>query len=71
MRAKWLILLKVQLTGLLGINKAKHSDDARVKRRTAGGIAAVCIVGFVILFYAALIAVGFCLQGLGKNLPAL
>ena len=34
MRAKWLILLKVQLTGLLGINKAKHSDDARVKRRT-------------------------------------
>ena len=71
MHAKWPLLLKIQLMGLTGINRAKNSGDAKEKRRTAGGIVALAVVGAVILFYAAMIAVGFCAQGLGKNLPAL
>ena len=71
MHAKWPLLLKIQLMGLTGINRAKNSGDAKEKRKTAGGIVALAVVGAVILFYAAMIAVGFCAQGLGKNLPAL
>ena len=71
MHAKWPLLLKIQLMGLTGINRAKNSGDAKEKRRTAGGIVALAVVGAVILFYAAALAVGFCQQGLGKNLPAL
>ncbi|HIY96594.1 MAG TPA: hypothetical protein H9729_02795 [Candidatus Borkfalkia excrementigallinarum] len=71
MRAKWPILLKIQLMGLTGINRAKKSNDPRDKRKTAGGIVAIAVVGAVVLFYAAMLAVGFCEQGLGKKLPAL
>ena len=71
MHAKWPLLLKIQLMGLTGINRAKNSGDAKEKRKTAGGIVALAVVGAGILFYAAMIAVGFCAQGLGKNLPAL
>lgn len=71
MRAKWPLLLKIQLMGLTGINRAKKSNDPKEKRKTAGGIVAIVAVGAVVLFYAGLIAVGFCEQGLGKNLPAL
>lgn len=71
MRAKWPLLLKIQLWGLTGINRAKRATTPKERGKKAGGIAAVAIVGAIILFYAAAIAVGFCKQGLGKNLPAL
>lgn len=70
MRAKWPILLKVQLMGMLGINRAKHSGNARTKGKTAGMYILVGFVGLLILFYAALFAVLFCSQGLGDRLPA-
>lgn len=71
MHAKWPLLLKLQLTGLTGINRAKNSGDAKEKRKTAGAIVLLAVVGVIVLFYAAVIAISFCKQGLGKNLPAL
>ncbi len=70
MRAKWPLLLKVQLLGLTGINKVRKSDDARVKRRAVGALAALILVGAVLLFYVVLFSIGFCEQGLGDMLPA-
>ena len=71
MHAKWPLLLKVQLIGLTGITLAKHSNDPKERRKAAGGIAVLAIFGAILLFYAVMLAIGFCLQGLGKNLPAL
>lgn len=71
MRAKWPILFRVQWMGLTGLNKARRSGDAREKRRAAGGIVAVVLVGAMFVFYAAMLAVAFCRQGLGSLLPAL
>ena len=71
MRAKWPTLFKVQWMGLTGLNKARRSGDAREKRRAAGGIAAVVLVAAVFVFYAAMLAIAFCRQGLGSLLPAL
>lgn len=70
MRAKWPLLLKIQLMGLTGLGCAKGARGAKERRRMAGGIAAVAVVGAVILFYAVVLAIAFCEQGLGKNLPA-
>lgn len=64
-------MTKIQLMGLFGINKAKNSADPAVKRKTAGGLAALAIVGAVMIFYIVLIAVSFCKQGIGQHLPAL
>lgn len=71
MKNKWLPMTKIQLMGLFGINKAKNSADPAVKRKTAGGLAALAIVGAVMIFYIVLIAVSFCKQGIGQHLPAL
>lgn len=71
MKNKWLLMTKIQLMGLFGINKAKNSADPTVKRKTAGGLAALVIVGAVMIFYIVLIAVSFCKQGIGRHLPAL
>lgn len=71
MRAKWPLLLKIQLMGLTGINKAKKSGDPRAKRKAAGGAAALAVVGALILFYVAVLAIAFCQQGIGNHLPAL
>ena len=64
-------MTKIQLMGLFGINKAKHSSDPAAKRKAAGGLAALAIVGAVVIFYIVLIAVSFCKQGIGQHLPAL
>lgn len=71
MKSKWLPMTKIQLMGLFGINKAKNSADPAVKRKAAGGLAALAIVGAVMIFYIVLIAVSFCRQGIGQHLPAL
>ncbi len=71
MKNKWLPMTKIQLMGLFGINKAKNSADPAIKRKTAGGLAALAIVGAVMIFYIVLIAVSFCKQGIGQHLPAL
>ena len=61
MRAKWMLLTKLQLTGLLGINRARKSQDPRARRKAAGGLAAFIIVGIVLLLYVALFAIGMCM----------
>ena len=40
MRAKWMLLAKIQLMGLLGLNRARKTDDARVRRKAVGGAVA-------------------------------
>lgn len=69
MRAKWMLLTKLQLTGLLGINRARHSTDPRTRRKAAGGIAAFVIVGALLLLYIAVFALGLCSMGLTKQAP--
>ena len=46
----FLLLLKVQMLGLFGINKALHADAARAKRTLA--VAAVAAAGIVALAVA-------------------
>ena len=65
-----MLLTKLQLTGLLGINRARKSQDPRAKRKAAGGLAAFIIVGIVLLLYVALLALGMCAAGLTKQAPA-
>lgn len=71
MPAKWKLLLKVQLIGLLNINKARKSDDPKEKRKTTGAIILLSFVGLIFLFYVVLMALAFCSQGLGDKLPAM
>ena len=70
MKSKWLLLTKIQLLGLFGINKVRKSDDPSVKRKAAGGLAVFALVGLLLIFYIVLIAVEFCRQGIGALLPA-
>ena len=71
MKNKWLLLTKIQLMGLLGFNKARHSKDAKTVRRTAGTAAILLLVGVIICAYVVFFAVEFCKQGIGAHLPAL
>ena len=70
MRAKWALLLKIQLMGLTGIGKLRKDADPAVRRRAIGGLTALAIVGLVIVFYTVLIALSYCEQGLGAVLPS-
>ena len=71
MRAKWVLLLKIQLIGLTGINKLRKTDDVRVKRRAVGGSIVFMLLGILALAYATLLAIGFRAQGLSRLLPAM
>ena len=71
MPAKWKILLKIRLVGLLSINKARKSNDPKEKRKTVGAIALLGFIGIVLLAYVVLMALAFCSQGLGDSLPAM
>ncbi len=68
MRA-FILLLKVQLLGLFGINKALHADRARAKRTLALG--ALAVVGIVVLVaaYAASVAQTLVTVGLADAVP--
>lgn len=67
MKAKWAILTKIQLTGFFGINKLRHTDDDKAKKRAAGAVIALCAVG--VLFYIVAISVAFVRQGVTDSLP--
>lgn len=71
MKAKWLLLTKIQLTEFFGINKLRHSDDARVKRRVAGAAVVFVLAAAVILFYVVLTAIAFARMGMNDCLPSL
>ena len=48
MKAKWLLLTKLQLWELSGLNKLRHSSDGRQRRRMLGVTAAIglmCLAG--------------------------
>ena len=70
MRAKWMLLAKIQLMGLLGLNRARKTDDPRVRRKTVGGAVAFGIVSLILLAYITLFAVLLCEIGLTEALPA-
>ena len=70
MRAKWMLLAKIQLMGLLGLNRARNTSDARVRRRAVGGAVAFAVVSLVLIAYVTLFAVVFCGLGLTQAVPA-
>ena len=70
MRAKWMLLAKIQLMGLLGLNRARKTDDPRVRRKTVGGAVAFGIVSLILLAYITLFAVLLCEIGLTEAVPA-
>lgn len=70
MRAKWMLLAKIQLMGLLGLNRARKTDDPRVRRKTVGGAVAFGIVSLILLAYITLFAVLLCEIGLTETMPA-
>ena len=65
----FILLLKIQLLGLFGINKALHADAAKAKRALA--LAALAAVGVVALVagYAAGVAQGLVQLGLAEVVP--
>lgn len=65
-----MLLTKIQLMGLTGINRTRKTDDPRAKRKAAGGIVAFVIIGVLLLFYVALFALGMCFMDLTKQVPA-
>lgn len=70
MRAKWMLLAKIQLMGLLGLNRARNTSDARMRRRAVGGAVAFAVVSLVLIAYVTLFAVVFCGLGLTQAVPA-
>lgn len=65
----FVLLLKIQLFGLFGINKALHADAARAKRAIAlGALAVVAIVAFVAI-YAGGVSYGLVQIGLTDAVP--
>ena len=70
MRAKWMLLANIQLMGLLGLNRARKTDDPRVRRKTVGGVVAFGIVSLILLAYITLFAVLLCEIGLTETMPA-
>lgn len=70
MRAKWMLLAKIQLMGLLGLNRARNTSDARVRRRAVGGAVAFAVVSLLLIAYVTLFAVVFCGLGLTRAVPA-
>lgn len=70
MRAKWMLLAKIQLMGLLGLNRARKTDDARVRRKAVGGAVAFGIVSLILLAYITLFAILLCEIGLTEAVPA-
>lgn len=65
----FVLLLKIQLLGLFGINKALHADAAKAKRSLA--LAALAVVGIVVLvvLYVSSIAQVFVTLGLAEAIP--
>ena len=70
MRAKWILLAKIQLMGLLGFNRARKTDDPSVRRKAIGGAVAFAIVSLIMLAYITLFAIVFCGLGLTEAVPA-
>ncbi len=68
MRA-FILLLKVQLLGLFGINKAFHTNPGRAKRTL--GLAALAVVGIaaIVLVYVGSVATSLVEFGLGAHIP--
>ena len=65
----FILLLKIQLLGLFGINKTLHADPAKAKRTLA---LAALVVAAVVLFasaYSAGVAQGLVQIGLGEAVP--
>ena len=70
MKAKWLLLAKIQFLGAFGLNKLRHTDDARLKRRAGWAAAAIVLAFAVIVFYVVVISLLFAEQGIISALPA-
>ncbi|WP_290996080.1 hypothetical protein [Gordonibacter sp.] len=68
MRA-FILLLKVQLLGLFGVNKALHANPGRAKRTL--GLVALAVVGIVALVaaYVGSVATSLVQFGLGDSIP--
>lgn len=62
---KCLLLLKVQLLGMFGINRARFSKDKKEKGRTALFAGVAALIGIMMLGYSFSIAISFTAFGMG------
>lgn len=69
MKAKWLLLTKVQMKGLLGLNKLRKTDDRRVKNRAVGAAVLLSFAVAAIILYDILAAFLFVMQDAEEALP--
>ena len=65
----FVLLLKIQLLGLFGINKALHADAARAKRAIALGVLAVVTIVAFVAIYAGGVSYGLVQIGLADTVP--
>ncbi|MEG2746899.1 MAG: hypothetical protein RR934_06480 [Gordonibacter sp.] len=65
----FILLLKIQLLGLFGINKALHADPKKAKRLLALGALAVLAIVAVAVVYSGGVAVGLVSLGLAEAVP--
>ena len=70
MKAKWLLLTKLQLWELSGLNKLRHSSDGRQRRRMIGVTAAIGLIGLFLLAFTAFLCVLLAEKGMGARVPA-
>lgn len=65
----FMLLLKIQLLGLFGINKALHADPRKAKRMIALGVLAVAAIVLVAGVYSTMVATGLIQLGMTDSIP--
>lgn len=70
MKAKWLILTKIQLAGMFDFNRARYSNDKKAVRRSAGTAVILAVIAVLIAVYSVMFSKMFCDYGMGIHLPA-
>lgn len=70
MKAKWALLTKIQLLELFGLNKARHTSDGRVRRRTFGAAILLGFVGVILVAFTAAVCILLARAQMGAHVPA-
>lgn len=70
MTSKAVALVRVQLLGMFGINRARHSKDPKERNKLIFLSIGVVLLAALFLAYSTMMAVGLALSGLGEVMPA-
>lgn len=65
----FMLLLKIQMLGLFGINKTLHADPRKAKRMIALGVLAVATIVLVAGTYSTMVATGLVQLGMTESIP--